>query len=283
MKENSKALYIISLLSIFILVISLIFAGYIYFSKQSNENIEEELEKYRLSLEKIDKEEQEKTKNYQELTEANKEFEIDFKAKYGFSPSDNYKEMLEKEISEYKNNQAAILEEVKENIKAYSKYYEGSYYGSEKADEIISKFSDLANSDNYDKYSDDLYKDLDIADFIDFAKSDGTIKYLNSKNSWSKYNNVLLFSTLLYSQDLNAIANDKYEGSINLNKISADINSLVNIYKTLEEAGINTRDLNSKNLLNLKAKNDELSKKYFENKGILEKLEEIGKNDEKFK
>ncbi|WP_138159065.1 hypothetical protein [Peptoniphilus catoniae] len=283
MKENSKFLYILSILSLIILVFSLFFGGFALLKANSSEELAKENQKLKAEIENLNSQEKELKNTYNKLSVDFEQKKVDFSKTYGFDPDIDEKDLLDEELAYYSNENEKIKAQIIENIKACSDFYKGDYYESEELEDLLSKFSDLSNKNELNSLNPDLYKELNIVSFLDYAKSEGTIKYLSSINSWSKENNIFLFMTIPYSQDLYSISKGLTDYDVNLNSTQAQIDAMYNLYRFFEKSGFKTGKLSSDRLNNLKKTNSDLFKDFYENKGIIETLKEISDNYEKAK
>ncbi|WP_039856632.1 hypothetical protein [Peptoniphilus sp. oral taxon 386] len=283
MKKQSKILYAFTILSIILLIIISCFCGYSYLNVKNIHKIEEENTSLNNKLVELLKvEEQLKTESNSENLNLEK-LSLDFSSKYGYDYTQKEENIIKLEIENLKAANVLIKKQLKDEIKKYSKYYSGDYYKNESLDAIISKLVNLNNMNGAEYLNTNLYTELKISNFIRNAKLSGTIKYLSSINNDNSEINLLLFTTALYSKDLNEIGNDLSDIDENLNKIYAQIISTEEIFSNLEKYGVNTGNLSSKNLSLLKNNCGDLIRQYYENKGVIEILTNIGDKNEKSK
>lgn len=275
MKENSKILVILNSIFIFLFIIVL---GFFIYSQFNISNLEKyEIENNELNNKLIELSKKiEENKNELDLKEVelnNKSEE--FKGKYGYNYLDKEEDIIKEEVNNLISNNKIIVNDIEALIKEYKDYYSGDYYTSKSLDSLITNFSNLNSLEHTNSLNVNLYDELNLKSFINSAKNSGTIKYLSSINKDSTYNDILYFSTILYSQEFFEVGNDLSNISDNFNKLLSNIESLYGIYKNLEDNGVNVGKLSSNNLSILKFKLNDYVKEYYMNKGIIEVLEEI--------
>ncbi|CDZ75030.1 hypothetical protein ING2D1G_0872 [Peptoniphilus sp. ING2-D1G] len=201
---------------------------------------------------------------------------------YGFDINSSMKNYIGEQITVLNRQNEDIENKVLELIKSHSDYYKGEYYNKEDLENILSNYFELSDEDKYNSLNLDLYEELDIVNFIDYAKSDGTIKYLSSLNEWSLNNNFLYFLSIPYSVELNNISTGQ-EIDINFNNLKTQIDSLQKIYKLYEDIGLKTGKLSSDKLKKFSNNCDELFKTYYENEGSIDVLRKISDKYEQVK
>ncbi len=282
MKRNSKALYVICILSAVVLVMTVIFYGYSYlhlnsFEEQSDLNIE--LTK---KLNDLESEEENLLQSYEDIQNKISEKQDHILNAYGFDINTSMKIYISEQITILNRQNEEIENKVLDLIKAHSDYYRGEYYNKEDLENILSNYFELSDEDKYNSLNLDLYDELDIVSFIDYAKSDGTIKYLSSLNNWSLNNNFLYFLSIPYSVELNGISTDQ-DTDINFSNLRDQIDSLQKIYKLYEDLGLKTGSLSSDKLEKFSNKCDELLKTYYENEGSIDVLRKISDKYEQIK
>lgn len=104
------------------------------------------------------------------------------------------------------------------------------------------------------------------------AKSSGTIGYLDSINSHSNFNNLLLLLTSMYSDNLYEISHDLTDVPDNLTSVYNNVFTTQQVFKTLENFGFKTGTLTSENLSNMVQNIESMVNKYYQNRAIIEKL-----------
>ncbi|MDO5041583.1 MAG: hypothetical protein Q4D95_05790 [Peptoniphilus sp.] len=274
MQKNSKALYVICILSVIVLVMAVIFYGYSYLhlnSSQEQRDLNSELTK---KLNDLTTEEQNLLQSYEDTQNKIAQKQEYILSTYGFDINESMKSYIGEQITILNRENEEIENQVLNLIKDHSDYYKGEYYNKEDLENILSNYFELSDEDKYNSLNLDLYDELDIVNFIDYAKSYGTIKYLSSLNDWSLDNNFLYFLSIPYSVELNAISTGQ-EADINFNHLKGRIDSLQKIYELYEDLGLNTGSLSSAKLKKFSNKCDELFKTYYENQGSIDVLRKI--------
>lgn len=282
MEKNSKFLKILSILLIIILGISILFFGYTTLSiknieaiKKDNNTLNEELKIKNIEEEKLFIEYNEKKDKLENST-------YEFSSLYGYNLKDKKENILLNTADRLKSENKNILKQIESAVLKYNDYFNGAYYNDESFINLVSDFSSLIDLKSTESLSTDLYRDINFNAFNEISKENGTINYLNSLNRNSKENNILYFSTAMYSIKLNKVLTGSIDIEKNLDSIYAEIINLTDLYSNLERYGLNTGYLTSYRLSELKEEISRLSKEYYMNLGVIEILE-IGDNNEKIK
>ncbi|WP_147285880.1 hypothetical protein [Peptoniphilus indolicus] len=197
---------------------------------------------------------------------------IEFLTIYGFDYLKEDDELVQEEVKRLVDENNKIKNDLREELKKYIHYFDGSYYEAEDYTGLVAQVLSLDSREISEQLKPDLYSSLDIDNFIKEAKKSGTISYLNSLNNESKFNNILLFLTTMYSDNLYEISHDLTDMPDNLNSLYNNVLTTYQLYKTLEDFSFNTGTLTSTNLNELVYKTEELVKKYYENQAVIEKL-----------
>ncbi|MDY2986469.1 MAG: hypothetical protein SOR77_02415 [Peptoniphilus sp.] len=197
---------------------------------------------------------------------------IEFLTIYGFDYLKEDDELVQEEVKRLVDENNKIKNDLREELKKYIHYFDGSYYEAEDYTGLVAQMLSLDSRETSEQLKTDLYSNLAIDNFIKEAKKSGTISYLNSLNNESKFNNILLFLTTMYSDNLYEISHDLTDMPDNLNSLYNNILATHQLYKTLEDFSFNTGTLTSANLNELVYKTEDLVKKYYGNQAVIEKL-----------
>lgn len=274
MEEQSKITKIIFMISIVIVILSTGFFLYSYLNVKNIESLEKKNKKLKQELETEISNYKEARIDFESKSRDIKNLEFDFMAKYGYDFEEKENLIKNNIIKELKSENKEILQDMKNLIEDYSMFYFGNYYMTDLYTTTVNKFSELTQIIATESLSTNLYDELEIYRFIALASSenDSTIGYLSGINKNNKEIKTMLFMTALYSDSLNAIA-EKRSTVKDPSVIYSEILNLYDIYKQLESYGLYTGKLSSGLLGELKENFSELTKKYYENKGVLKLLE----------
>lgn len=285
MEKRSKFLYVLSIISIVLLVLSIIVFSYSALNVKNINNLKKDNNKLNDELKSNLKKEKDIEEKYISKSKELKTAEEDFANKYGYSYKDKEDFILKSNLDSLIATNKSLLDQIKIEISKYSDYYSGVYYKTEAFDNALNDFYKLSDLKSTESLSTDLYKNSNIANFIGNAKDTGTIGYLSTLNSDTRENNVLLFSTAIYSIKLNEALSDKKDIEGSLNEIYSEVINLYNLYSSLEQRGFNTGNLSSNRLLVFKNDISNLIRQYYENQGVIESLQNLkeGDNNEKTK
>lgn len=281
MKKKSTFINIISILSLIILIISFLIFLYSALNIKNISSIKKENKLLSDELKNKNIEETEVEQNYTKLKENLKDIEKEFSAKYGYDINQKEEEILNKNIDLLQNENISILKQIEIELSKYSDFYSGEYYTSDSFIDLLNDFTGLTSLKSTESMSTDLYNSISISNFIKDASSTGTIKYLSSLNKNTKENDILLFATAMYSENLYIANLNNKVTKEDIDEIYAEVVNLHDLYQSLENVYFNTGDLSSYRLLNLKNDLSTLVKKYHENTGIIEILAKAGENNEK--
>ncbi|WBW50659.1 hypothetical protein O6R05_03675 [Peptoniphilus equinus] len=221
-----------------------------------------------------------KTKKTQ-LDAANTELKdasIQFFSTYGFDYLKSDEEVVEEELYRLNLRNQEIKTAIKDLLIAYVNYYDGQYYEKEDYSSLQADFEQLAATEGLEPLPTDLYTKLNVNDFVEGAKTDGTIGYLDSINSDSKFNNLLLFLTCMYSNTLYEISHDLSDVPDNLNGLYNDLYSTREVYRAMENFNFNVGILNPDNLDTLLVQIRPLIVEFNNNRGVMDQLSGGGMN-----
>lgn len=282
MQKNSKFLKVLSILLIIILVISILFYGYTKLNIKNIESMKRDNNTLRKELQVKELEEEKIAIEYNEKNDKLENSITEFSNLYGYSLDDNKKNIILNTIDRLKNENINIIKQIEAEILKYSDYFIGTYYEEDIFNNIVSDFSNLIDLKSTENLSIDLYKAINMDSFEELSKENSTISYLENLNVDSKKNNILFFSTAMYSTKLNKVLTKSIDLEKNLSSIYAEIINLVDLYSNLERYELNLGYLTSSRLLELKNEVSKLTKNYYMNLGVIETLE-IGDNNERTK
>lgn len=270
--NKEKFLKILMVLSLILLTFSSVSFAYAKMRYNSYEAEKRELESIKKELQTINDEVKNNTELLNSKNQQLNNESVDFLTTYGFDYLKEDDELIQDEIKLLSDENTQIKNSIKDELKKYVHYFDGTYYEIENFSGIVAKVTNIDNSDFNEQMNANIYDELEIDDFINQANSSGTIGYLASINNKTKFNNILFFTTAMYSDNLYEISHDLTDVPDNLNSVYNNILATQQIFKSLEECGINTGTLSSKGLDELVFNTENLIKKYYENQSIIEKL-----------
>lgn len=269
-KENSHKT-ILTFSIIFLVVTSIIFA---YSKLKYNSYLSElnNLESLKKELQNIKEEVEINSKSLAIKEKDLNDKSIEFFTTYGFDYLKEDDELVQEEVKRLQDENNRIKNDLKEELKKYIHYFDGEYYESEDFSGLVAKITSLDDREISEQLNPDIYSQLAIDGFMNEAKKTGTIAYLNSINGESKFNNLLLFLTAIYSDNLYEVSHDLTDIPENLNSIYNNVLTTHQIFKTLESFGLNTGTLTSANLNELVYNTEVFVRKYYENQAVIAKL-----------
>ncbi|SMB83927.1 hypothetical protein SAMN00017477_0623 [Peptoniphilus asaccharolyticus DSM 20463] len=269
-KENSHKT-ILTFSIIFLVVTSVIFA---YSKLKYNSYLSElnNLESLKKELQNIKEEVEVNSKSLAIKEKDLNDKSIEFFTTYGFDYLKEDDELVQEEVKRLQDENNRIKNDLKEELKKYIHYFDGEYYESEDFSGLVAKITSLDDREISEQLNPDIYSQLAIDGFMNEAKKTGTIAYLNSINGESKFNNLLLFLTAIYSDNLYEVSHDLTDIPENLNSIYNNVLTTHQIFKTLESFELNTGTLTSTNLNELVYNTEAFVRKYYENQAVIAKL-----------
>lgn len=258
--------------SLFFLVISLIIFSYSFFKYNSFSSEKENFEILKKELNEINASAQNNSKMLVEKNKFLNDKSVAFLTTYGFDYLKEDDQLIQEEVKKINDENSQIKSSIKEELKKYINYFEGEYYELEDFSGIVAKVTTIDDRDISEQLNPNIYDDINLEPFIEQAKKSGTIGYLSSINVNNKFNNVLFFLTAMYSDNLYEISHDMTDIPDNLTSVYNNIITTQQIFRVLEDFGLNTGSLKSENLDELISTINSLVKKYYENQAITEKL-----------
>lgn len=280
MGKQSKFLRILLNIGIILLVCSIVFYIYNYLNYKNIKKMKENNIALQNEL-KLDTNKEQEIKNlYDKKNDSIRELQKEFIEKYGYDLTMSNSSVLENAIKYLEKENEDILNNAVGLINKYKAYYSGEYYNFETYNRAVNDFLSLTTIKSTESLSTNIYNDINITSFIEEAKNTGTIAYLKKSNADNKEVDTMLFLISIYSNNLNKIANDNSKIKEKFEILYPEVENLYNIYANLENYGLYTGSLSSRNLKELKNQIYELNRKYYENTGVINILRNSGEKNE---
>ncbi len=272
--KNKALLIFTSLLLIFS-------AGLFYFSTNLNKNIENIKNENKDLAKKVEEKTFDRDHLQGEALISREDLENlknEFKIKYGYEFDKGEKELVNEEVKNLENKNLKVTENIKNIIIKYKDFYIGNYFKDENLDLIIGNFLNMSNIET-EQITKDLYEVSDINKFMNQNINEGTLGYLVKLNGDTKTLKLMYFAAIIVSRDFNDVVSTS-DINNNYNALYERAIALRTIFKAMEDMGIKTGNLSSKNLnqfaYELKVQFDD----FFMRKGVIETLK-AGVEDEK--